>query len=1191
VLVVAATASASLAQVSADLAVEVSATVQKTPASKITLTWPSNSQATGYTIYRKAFADTTWGGSIATLAGSATSYADTNVSVGNTYEYQVLRQGGVGGYGYLASGIEVPLTESRGKVVLLVDSSFSAPLATELSQLEQDLTGDGWIVLRHDVSRTDSVISVKALILNEYARDPGNVRAVFLFGHVPVPYAGAIAPDGHGNHYGAWPADMFYADIDGVWTDTVNYDSTVAGRQHNVAGDGKFDQSSAPSTVDLEVGRVDLSNMPAFAPKTEQDLLQQYLNKDHSFRHALTTAQARGLIDDNFGYFGGEAFGSTGWRAFSSFFAAANVQALDWFTTLATQSYLWAYGCGGGSFTGAGGVGSTSNFVATDTQVVFTMLFGSYFGDWDSTNNFLRAPLATTTYGLTDAWAGRPPWYFHHMAMGETTGYSALVTQNNSGLYWYAWGPSVHVALMGDPTLRMHPVAPPSGLTAVPSGGKVTLNWAASPDSAVGYNVYRSPSPFGPFTRLNGSLIAGTGFLDAAVSSAAAGTYTYMVRAIKLETSASGSYFNASQGIFQDASAGSGSLSADVNVTADAAPLTVVTGSGISYAISVSNGGPADATGVVLTHTVPAGLTFASAPAGCSFSAGLVTCAVGALARGARTDYTIALSATSTGTFATSSHASAVQFDPVSANNTAGTSVTAVAMAASATLLSSSLNPSTLGQIVTFSATATAAVGGTPTGTVTFKDGAASLGTGPLDTAGKASISISALSAGTHSITASYGGDSHFGASSSPVISQAVKASTTTMIASSFNPSVLGQAVTLTATVTSASGMPTGSVSFKDGAILIASGSLDAVGQTSITITTLSAGSHSLVASYNGDTGHNPSNSSALAQMVSSPSGAASSTALASSINPSALGQSVAFTATVTSTTAGTPTGSVSFISGTTLLGTASLDASAKAVFTTTTLTPGSHSLRATYNGNATFNPSTSALLTQTVRDTSSVALASSANPSAPGQTVTFTATITPGSSSSFPTGTVTFYDSAAVIGMSSVFFPGRATFNTSTLSTGSHSITAAYSGDTLVQGSTSPALVQIVAVAGGMSFYTVTPCRLVDTRTGNGPLGGPALVAGAQRTFALTGRCAVPASARSLSLNVTVTGPTTAGDLRLFPSGITAPGTTTINYRAAQTRANNAIASLGTTGNLTVQCDQASGTVQLILDVNGYFQ
>jgi parallel beta-helix repeat protein len=124
-----------------------------------------------------------------------------------------------------------------------------------------------------------------------------------------------------------------------------------------------------------------------------------------------------------------------------------------------------------------------------------------------------------------------------------------------------------------------------------------------------------------------------------------------------------------------------------------------------------------------------------------------------------------------------------------------------------------------------------------------------------------------------------------------------------------------------------------------------------------------------------------------------------------------------------------------------------------------------------------------------------------------------------------------------------------------------------------------------------GMAFFTVTPCRLVDTRNAAGPRGGPALVAGAQRTFTLSGNCGVPPSARSLSVNVTMTSPTAPGALRLFAGGTSAPGTTTINYRAGQTRANNAIATLGGSGDLAVQCDQASGTVHLILDVNGYFQ
>jgi uncharacterized repeat protein (TIGR01451 family) len=122
-------------------------------------------------------------------------------------------------------------------------------------------------------------------------------------------------------------------------------------------------------------------------------------------------------------------------------------------------------------------------------------------------------------------------------------------------------------------------------------------------------------------------------------------------------------------------------------------------------------------------------------------------------------------------------------------------------------------------------------------------------------------------------------------------------------------------------------------------------------------------------------------------------------------------------------------------------------------------------------------------------------------------------------------------------------------------------------------------------------AFFTVTPCRIVDTRAApNGPLAGPALQAGASRPFDLAGHCGIPATAKAVSLNVTVTGPTSAGNLRLYPAGLSAPLVSTINWAAGQTRANNAVAALSSNG-LAVRCDQASGTVHLILDVNGYFQ
>ena len=116
--------------------------------------------------------------------------------------------------------------------------------------------------------------------------------------------------------------------------------------------------------------------------------------------------------------------------------------------------------------------------------------------------------------------------------------------------------------------------------------------------------------------------------------------------------------------------------------------------------------------------------------------------------------------------------------------------------------------------------------------------------------------------------------------------------------------------------------------------------------------------------------------------------------------------------------------------------------------------------------------------------------------------------------------------------------------------------------------------------------FFTVTPCRALDTR-----ISGPALSAGSTRTFPLTGVCGIPASAKAVSLNATVIQPSAAGDLRFFPAGATLPFVSTVNYRPGQTRANNSLATLGASGAISVRCDQPSGTVHLILDVNGYFE
>jgi hypothetical protein len=448
-------------------------------------------------------------------------------------------------YGHTLSGIRVPFTEQRGTVLLLVDNTMITPLYAEIKQLESDLIGDGWKIARINVDRHTEVPVVKQMIVNAVNND-NSINTLFILGHVPVPYSGNIM-SAHTDHCGAYPTDIYYAEFDDNWTDLyVNNTTATRPANHNVPGDGKFDNTFLESGVDLMVGRVDLYDLPAFC-ESETELLARYLEKNHNFRYGIFNPQRRGLIDDNVGVLAGLAPCATGWRYFSCMFGPENVHAADYFSTMGNESYLWSQGAGGGSYVSCGGIGTTSDFASNTVYSVFTMLYGSYFGDWDNTNNILRAPLASQGGILTCCWAGAPVWDFQHMALGKTIGESTLLTQNNINLYAPAdRAYQVPTSLMGDPTLRLHTVLPVSGVETIQENQQVLLTWLPSSDQVIGYHVFRATTLHSDFIRLTSDAIQDLSFID---TEPLAGNNVYMVRALKLELSSSGSYYNLSHGV------------------------------------------------------------------------------------------------------------------------------------------------------------------------------------------------------------------------------------------------------------------------------------------------------------------------------------------------------------------------------------------------------------------------------------------------------------------------------------------------------------------------------------------------------------------------------------------------------------------------------------------------------------------
>ena len=529
----------------------------------VTFTWDTQTTGVNVSISRRVMGTTTTGTSNTWItSGTVTHPTNTftdSIADGTVYEYKIYRfpyqakTGGlVGSDGEVAAFISVtmdaPIVHNRGTILLVVDQTFTGLLSGELAQLEMDMAGDGWTVQRINYARdgvgtSGTAPQLRSAIQAAYNADPGNVKAVYLFGRLPIARSGDQAPDGH--NYRPEATDGYYGDMTGTWTDTgTYYDYTQSPAPVvNSPGDGIFDQVYYPALLSLMVGRVDLAGMSAYF-KEETEMLRDYIHKSFAFRNGQRTEVGRtGLWNS------GLIWMERNWL--NPLMGTSNVTYATFKPTLTTTPYLFAIDFGNYD-------GSSTDYTSTPNKTVFCINFGSHKQDWDQGNNTMRAILAQPDWGLTCCWGARPAWFFHHMAAGLPVGYSALRTLNNSyplnsnyidyypnGDYDWLAG-YVTTNFLGDPTLRLDPVVPPSNVAIAASG---VLTWIPSTDvSVTGYHVYRSSNRLGPYTCLtSGSLVSGTTYQDSAVP---AGDVYYQVRAVKTETHTGTSYTNTSQGAF-----------------------------------------------------------------------------------------------------------------------------------------------------------------------------------------------------------------------------------------------------------------------------------------------------------------------------------------------------------------------------------------------------------------------------------------------------------------------------------------------------------------------------------------------------------------------------------------------------------------------------------------------------------------
>jgi subtilase family serine protease len=372
----------------------------------------------------------------------------------------------------------------------------------------------------------------------------------------------------------------------------------------------------------------------------------------------------------------------------------------------------------------------------------------------------------------------------------------------------------------------------------------------------------------------------------------------------------------------------------------------------------------------------------------------------------------------------------------------------------SSTAMTANPANASFGQSVSLSATVT---GNSPTGTVQFKDGTTNIGSPATLSGGTASLNTGALAVGSHTITAVYSGDTANSSSVSPGVSVTVaKAPSAISLASTSASTTLGQSVTFTATVSG--NLLAGTVQFMDGSTSLGIFAINAC-TASLTTTALGVGTHNITAIYSGDANNQGSTSTVLTETVL-PVVTASSTVLSTTTNSLPAGQSVTLTATVTGSA---PTGTVQFKDGAANMGGPVAVSGNQTILSINSLTVGSHIITAVYSGDIANSASTSSSVVINVTTVaSSLALSSSKPTTAPGESVTFTATV----SGLSPSGSVQFLDGGSSLG-SATIIAGKAAYSTSALSAGAHSIMASYAGDANNGASVSMAVIQTVTGSG----------------------------------------------------------------------------------------------------------------------------
>jgi len=549
-------------------------------------------QWVAHDVYRRSPGDTVWGtplvpnywGAPVVEGGSLIKnyFIAADHLQGTTYEYRFTRFVGGGTYsGYIMAGCELPEVSSRGNVILVATDLIADSLGAELETMKKDLIADGYKVMQFEVSDAASPVEVKSSIQSIYGSLNHSEKAyIYLIGNVPVPYSGKMMNDDRIEHRGAWPSDVYYADMDGIWTDSLIYWTDAARDENdNIPGDGKFDRTILSSKPEFAIGRVDLSNLPCFTTINEVGLSRRYFAKDHAFRTSMFETNGGAYIYDLLPFIYGTNPQAQGFTEYYGKIYGNNFPALTdssyttypyfgWYFSgfqnfhngISSNSYKMSFLGGTSGYTSidnisnAGQIGTLAGF-----NSVFNWTYGHYFPDWDNACNFQRMCIGASGTSLTQIAAANPSHYFHMFGLDRTIGETLLENQWNSNQnYHNLSNPNAdnyyrrtHISMMGDPTLRLIYEKPPVNVvtTSVPNYFSVNVSWQSNGDPSANYLIFRANSYDGNFVQIGATNANQTSFVD---SVPLPNVNVYMVRARALCTTGSGSYYNLSPGVFAE---------------------------------------------------------------------------------------------------------------------------------------------------------------------------------------------------------------------------------------------------------------------------------------------------------------------------------------------------------------------------------------------------------------------------------------------------------------------------------------------------------------------------------------------------------------------------------------------------------------------------------------------------------------